>query len=81
MQSGVYLIVEVENAKFVMFWLAHLLRVMLRVENTTLIINHHFDCYSEGVVYLVICKACKMQYVNIFQNTSFSRWLTVQLLK
>jgi hypothetical protein len=39
MQSGVCLSVEVKNVKFViMFWLAHLLRVMLRVENSTLII-------------------------------------------
>ena len=27
-------------------------------------ISHHFDCNSEGVVYLVTCKACKMQYVG-----------------
>jgi hypothetical protein len=27
-------------------------------------INHHFDCNSEGVVYLVTCKACKIQYVG-----------------
>jgi hypothetical protein len=40
MQSGVCLSVEVENAKLViMFWLANLLRVMLRVENSTLTIT------------------------------------------
>ena len=26
--------------------------------------NHRFDCNSEGVIHLVTCKTCKMQYVD-----------------
>jgi hypothetical protein len=63
MQSGVCLSVEVENVNLIMFWLPHLLRVILRVENSTCI-NHRFDYNSEGVAYLVTYKACEMQYVG-----------------
>ena len=34
------------------------------VEGRKFHINHRFDCNSEGVVYLVTCKACKMQCVG-----------------
>ena len=27
-------------------------------------INHRFDCDSEGVVYLISCKSCGLQYVG-----------------
>ena len=34
------------------------------VEGRSFPINHRFDCDSEGVVYLISCKSCGLQYVE-----------------
>ena len=34
------------------------------VEGRSFCINHRFDCDSEGIVYLISCKFCGLQYVG-----------------
>ena len=34
------------------------------VQRRTFHINHHFDCNSQGVVYLITCGKCSKQYVG-----------------
>jgi hypothetical protein len=34
------------------------------VEGRSFCINHRFDCDSEGIVYLISCKFCVLQYVG-----------------
>ena len=34
------------------------------VEKHTFCINYHFDCDSQGVIYLISCKKCGKQYVG-----------------
>ena len=49
------------------------LKVMLK---DGLRINHRFDCDSEGVVYLISCKSCGLQYVGN-TITAFRLHLTI----
>ena len=37
---------------------------MSSVQQRVFCINHHFDCNSQGVIYLITCGKCSKQYVR-----------------
>ena len=40
----------------------------------TFIINHKFDCNARCLIYLLVCRKCKIQYVGQTVDQFRSRW-------